>query len=67
MRQTISTPDVLPFIYDDIVSECCQAGFAKHSILYYLKVYNNAIRMVCDYIIRVLETSMYCYQGIDAY
>ena len=50
----------------DIETECRRAGFADHSMNYYIKVYNNAIRIVCDYIIRVLEVSMYCYQGIDA-
>lgn len=52
--------------YADIETECRRAGFADHSMNYYLKVYNNAIRIVCDYIIRYLEGCMYCYPGIDA-
>ena len=52
--------------YADIETECRRAGFADHSMNYYLKVYNNAIRRVCDYIIRALEVTMYCYQGVDA-
>lgn len=52
--------------YTDIETECRRAGFARHSRDYYLKVYNNALYIVCRYIINALETSMYCYQGIDA-
>lgn len=50
----------------DIETECRRAGFADHSRNYYIKVYNNAIRIVFDYIIRELEFSMYCYQDVDA-
>ena len=52
--------------YADIETECCRAGFSKHSMNYYIKVYNNAISIVCDFIINALETCVYCYQGIDA-
>lgn len=52
--------------YADIETECRRAGFADHSMNYYIKVYNNAIYNVCKFIINALETSMYCYQGIDA-
>lgn len=51
--------------YDDVETECRRAGFGSHSIDYYFNVYNNAIRIVCDYIIKALETCVYCYQGID--
>ncbi len=52
--------------YADIETECRRAGFSKHSMNYYVKVYNNAISIVCDFIINALETCVYCYQGIDA-
>ena len=52
--------------YADIETECRRAGFANHSMDYYLKVYNNAIRKVCNFIIITLETTIYCYPGIDA-
>ena len=52
--------------YDDVEEECRHAGFGRHSIDYYFNVYNNAISIVCVFIIRELETSMYCYQGISA-
>lgn len=51
--------------YADIEIECRRAGFANHSMNYYIKVYNNAIRMVCNFIICGLEINMYCYQGLD--
>lgn len=51
--------------YADIETECRRAGFANHSMNYYIKVYNNAIRIVCNFIICGLEVNMYCYQGLD--
>ena len=51
--------------YADIETECRGAGFADHSMNYYIKVYNNAIRIVCNFIICGLEVNMYCYQGLD--
>lgn len=51
--------------YDDVEMECRKAGFANHSMAYYCKVYNEALYIVCRFIINCLETCMYCYQGID--
>lgn len=51
--------------YADIETECRRAGFAHHSMNYYTRVYNNAIRIVCNFIICGLEVNMYCYQGLD--
>lgn len=51
--------------YADIETECRRAGFANHSMDYYCKVYNEALYIICRFIINCLETSMYCYQGLD--
>ena len=51
----------------DIETECRRAGYANHSFGYYNNVYNSAIRFVCEFIIRCLETVMYVRQGIDVH